>query len=106
MLWPSASLSLLNKYRIAHQLRTPAGFSSLYHQALLTNPGIGRQSPTMAKKRNKRRIARDQLAATVRKHFNSAAINENDVIANMMYRTRHKDKVFRMSLGVTVIKKP
>ncbi|KAK4629524.1 hypothetical protein CLAFUW4_07861 [Fulvia fulva] len=94
--WPKESLELLNTYRVSHNLSTPAAFTTPYRQALLTNPGIGRQSPTMARKKDKRRVAKDQLALAVRKNFNGAAVNEIDVVVDMVYKVRNQDKVFRM----------
>ncbi|KAF2206257.1 hypothetical protein CERZMDRAFT_115850 [Cercospora zeae-maydis SCOH1-5] len=73
MQWDKAPLKLLDTYRVAHNLSAPAAFTSPYRQALLTNPGIGRQSPTMARRKEKRRISKEQLALAVRKNFNGAA---------------------------------
>lgn len=90
MAWNTADLKLLNTYRVSHNLPTPAAFTSPLNQALLTNPGIGRQSPTMARKREKRRISKEQLALAVRKNFNSAAVSEIDVVVELVYKVRHK----------------
>ena len=90
MAWNSAPLDMLNGYRVAHNLSTPAAFTSPLNQALLTNPGIGRQSPTMARKKDKRRVPKDQLALAVRKNFNSAAVNEIDVMVEMVYKVKHQ----------------
>ena len=84
------SREFLNTYRVAHNLATPASFKSPLNQALLTNPGIGRQSPTMARKKDKRRIAKEQLALAVRKHFNGAAVNEIDVVVDLAYKVRNQ----------------
>lgn len=90
MQWNTAPRELLNTYRVAHTLPTPAAFSSPLNQALLTNPGIGRQSPVMARKKEKRRVSQDQLALAVRKHFNGAAVNETDVIAELVYKVKNQ----------------
>jgi len=90
MAWNTAPLELLNTYRVAHNLSTPAAFTSPLNQALLTNPGIGRQSPTMARKKDKRRVSKEQLALAVRKNFNSAAVSEIDVTVEMVYKVRHQ----------------
>jgi histone deacetylase complex subunit SAP30 len=126
MNWSSAPLPLLNTYRIAHHLPTPAAFTSPYHQALLQKPGVGRQSPTMARKREKRRVSKEQLALAVRKNFNSAAVNEIDVVVDLVYKvrtggeydfqdkvgfgdscslTQSADKAFRMRSAPGVVKK-
>lgn len=90
MQWNTASLKLLNTYRVAHSLQSPAAFTTPLNQALLTNPGIGRQSPTMARRKDKRRISKEQLALAVRKNFNSAAVNEIDVVVDLVYKVRNQ----------------
>lgn len=92
MAWNTIPRELLNTYRIAHNLPTPAAFTSPLNQALLTNPGIGRQSPTMAVKKEKRRVPKQQLALAVRKNFNSAAVSEIDVTVEMVYKVRHQSE--------------
>ncbi|KAF7198430.1 hypothetical protein HII31_00169 [Pseudocercospora fuligena] len=105
MAWQSAPLSLLNQYRVSHNIQTPPAFSSPYRQAILTNPGIGRQSPTMARKKERRRISKENLALAVRKNFNGAAVNEIDVVVELVYKVRNKDKAFRMRSTPNVPKK-
>ena len=90
MVWNTVPVAILNTYRLAHNLPIPAAFSSPLYQARLTNPGIGRQSPTMARRKEKRRISKEQLAIAVRKNFNSAAVNEIDVVVDMVYKVKHK----------------
>ncbi len=97
MAWGTASTAMLNTYRVAHSLTTPAAFASNYHQALLTNPGIGRQSPTMARRKDKRRVAKEVLALAVRKNFNSAAVSETDVVVELVYKVRHQGKNISVS---------
>lgn len=98
MAWQSAPLELLNTYRVAHNLAQPPAFTSPYHQAILTRPGgIGRQSPTMARRKDKRRVSKEQLALAVRKNFNSAAVNEIDVVVELVYKVRHKGALFPAS---------
>ena len=92
MAWQTAPISLLNSYRVVHNLPTPAAFTSPLNQALLTNPGIGRQSPTMARKKEKRRISKEQLALAVRKNFNAAAVNEIDVVVELVYKVRNRGR--------------
>lgn len=92
MSWNTTPLSLLNTYRVSHHLSTPAAFTSPLNQALLSNPGIGRQSPTMARRKDKRRVSKEQLATNVRKHFNGAAVNEIDVVVELVYKSRNKGK--------------
>lgn len=93
MAWHNAPISLLNSYRVAHNLSTPAAFTSSLNQALLTNPGIGRQSPTMARKKEKRRVSKEQLALAVRKNFNAAAVNEIDVVVELVYKVRNRGEL-------------
>lgn len=90
MAWSTAPISLLNAYRVSHHLSSPAAFTSPLNQALLSNPGIGRQSPTMARRKEKRRVSKEQLALAVRKNFNSAAVSEIDVVVELVYKVRHQ----------------
>lgn len=90
MQWSSAPLDLLNAYRVANNIPSPPAFTSPLNQALLTNPGIGRQSPTMARTKDKRRVSKEQLATAVRKHFNGAAVSEIDVVVEMVYKVRNQ----------------
>lgn len=90
MAWNTAPLELLNSYRISHNLQTQPAFTTPLRQALLTNPGIGRSSPTMARKKEKRRISKDQLALAVRKNFNGAAVSEIDVVVELVYKVRNQ----------------
>ena len=131
MAWSTASRELLDTYRVAHHLSMPAAFTSPLNRALLTNPGIGRQSPTMARRKEKRRVSKEQLALAVRKNFNAAAVSESDVVVDMMYKVqsqgmfpeavhqggviergvallilRPPDQAFRMRLAPGVAKKP
>ncbi|GAB7354249.1 hypothetical protein MBLNU459_g4784t3 [Dothideomycetes sp. NU459] len=95
--WHQEDLSLLQNYRAAHRIDTPSSFTSSRNQYLLTNPnGIGRQSPTMARKKDKRKVSKEQLALAVRKNFNDAAVNEIDVMVDLLYKVRNQDKPFRM----------
>lgn len=98
MSWNTTPLSLLNTYRVSHHLSTPAAFTSPLNQALLSNPGIGRQSPTMARRKDKRRVSKEQLATNVRKHFNGAAVNEIDVVVELVYKSRNKGKAVASGL--------
>lgn len=88
--WAHEDLSFLHNYRAAHRMETPSAFHSIRNQFLLTNPGIGRQSPTMARRKNKRKVAKEQLALAVRKNFNDAAVNEIDVMVDLLYKVRNQ----------------
>lgn len=46
----------------------------------------------MVQRRNKRRVPREQLATAVRKNFNGAAVNETDVVVELVYKVRHQGK--------------
>jgi len=56
--------------------------------AVLTVPGIGRHSPTMAKAKEKRKTGKEQLALAVRKHFNGLAVTETDVVVDFLYAVK------------------
>lgn len=49
---------------------------------------MGRMSPTMARPKNERKQSREQLVQAVRKHFNSMAVVENDVMVDLLYNLR------------------
>jgi hypothetical protein len=54
----------------------------------------------MARKREKRRQSKEQLAMAVRKHFNSLGVQENDVIVDFIHAIRHnKEKTSRLRPG-------
>ena len=88
--WAQEDLSLLQQYRAAHRMETPSAFNSIRNQFLLSNPGIGRQSPTMARRKAKRKVPKEQLAMAVRKNFNDAAVNEIDVMVDLLYKVRNQ----------------
>jgi histone deacetylase complex subunit SAP30 len=88
--WAQEDLSLLQQYRAAHRMETPSAFNSIRNQFLLNNPGIGRQSPTMARRKAKRKVPKEQLAMAVRKNFNDAAVNEIDVMVDLLYKVRNQ----------------
>lgn len=47
----------------------------------------------MARKKEQRRISKENLALAVRKNFNGAAVNEIDVVVELVYKVRHKGKL-------------
>lgn len=96
MNWTTETLPILNTYRVAHALPTPASFTSCLHQARLQHSSLGRQSPTMARKKERRRVPKEQLALAVRKHFNGAAVSEIDVVVELVYKVKHRERAFRM----------
>lgn len=42
----------------------------------------------MARRKEKRRVSKDQLALAVRKNFNAAAVSEIDVMVELLYKVR------------------
>ncbi|CAF9931826.1 hypothetical protein IMSHALPRED_008729 [Imshaugia aleurites] len=94
--WPSFDTSVLHAYRHVHRLNTPSAFISPYNQRMLTRPGIGQHSPTMARHRARRRISKNALALAVRKDFNAAIVIESDLITSFLYAVTNQDKNFRM----------
>ena len=88
--WSTIDASVLHAYRHAHRLDCPPAFMSSYNQRMLTRPGIGQLSPTMARHRDRRRVGKDQLALAVRKDFNAASISEVEVITNFLYTVHNQ----------------
>lgn len=85
--WPSIDRHFLQKYRRSHRMTTPTSFVTDYHQWVLDRPGsIGTQSPTMRRNKTFRRQSRDELAGILRKHYNSQAIQENDVLVDFVHK--------------------
>lgn len=97
MNWATVPLDMLDSYRLTHDIASPAAFTSPLHQALLTKPGIGRQSPTMARRKEKRRVSKEQLATGVRKHFNGAAVSELDVVVQLAYKVKYQSMLVLLS---------
>jgi len=94
--WASFEPSILHSYRQIYRLNTPSAYNEPYNQLILSRPGIGRLSPTMARRKEQRRQANEQLATAVRKHFNGLGVQESDVIVEFLYKVRYQDKAFRM----------
>ncbi|KAM0416108.1 hypothetical protein ACHAPD_005023 [Fusarium lateritium] len=88
--WASFERNVLHAYRREHRLNTPTSFSNPYCQWILSQPNsVGLHSPTMVRRRQARRQSKDQLALSVRKHFNGMGVQENDVIVDFIYKIRH-----------------
>ncbi|KAI9779254.1 MAG: hypothetical protein M1839_007506 [Geoglossum umbratile] len=90
--WPSIPTNILHAYRQAYRLSTPSAFQSSLSQIILSNPGIGRHSPTMAIRKDRRRVGKEQLAMAVRKNFNGLAIQEGEVVVDFLYKVRWQGK--------------
>lgn len=87
--WNNFDREVLHRYRREHKLETPTAYASDYRSWVLTQPGsIGLYSPTMARKREQRRQTKVHLTGTVRKHFNSQGVQENDAIVEFVHRVR------------------
>ena len=53
---------------------------------------LGKHSPTMARRKEKRRIGKDALALAVRRDFNAAAVVEQDVVTGFLYKVKHQGR--------------
>ncbi|TLD26623.1 hypothetical protein PspLS_05019 [Pyricularia sp. CBS 133598] len=85
--WSSADRPFLQKYRRVHRLSTPTSFLTDYHQWVIGRPGsIGLQSPTMRRTKTFRRQSRDDLVGVLKKHYNSQAMQENDVLVDFVHK--------------------
>ncbi|KFY00024.1 hypothetical protein O988_03554 [Pseudogymnoascus sp. VKM F-3808] len=91
MQWSTLDPEILQAYSHAYRLNTPPAFISDYNQLMLTGPGIGRFSPTMARRREQRRQSKDQLSNAVRKHFNGLGIQENEAIVEFLYKVKWQE---------------
>lgn len=75
-------------------MNTAAAFNKPYNQIVLQQSRVGRLSPTMAGRKEQRKQSKEQLANTVRKHFKSMGINENDVTVDFLYKVRYQGKMY------------
>ncbi|KAI9750877.1 MAG: hypothetical protein M1815_001534 [Lichina confinis] len=104
--WSAVDTPTLHAYRHLYRLETPSAFKSTFNQMVLSNPGIGRLSPTMiGRSREKRRVGKEQLALAVRKHFNDMPVVEMDVIPEFLNRAQNDQKEFRPRFGPRVTKR-
>ncbi|KAF1830714.1 hypothetical protein BDW02DRAFT_591650 [Decorospora gaudefroyi] len=93
--WSAQDPSVLRAYRRAHRLDCPSSFKNPLSHVVL-HQGIGRMSPTMARQKEKRRVQKETLALSVRKHFNAGSLTESEVIVDWLYKSKHQDKEFRV----------
>ncbi|OTA69550.1 hypothetical protein K449DRAFT_396866 [Hypoxylon sp. EC38] len=87
--WPSFDRDVLHDYRRKYLLSTPTAFANPYHHWVLSRPGIGLRSPTMARKQEYRRQSKEELTKAVRKHFNSLGVQETEVIVDFVHKVRN-----------------
>ncbi|KAI1336308.1 hypothetical protein F5Y15DRAFT_395232 [Xylariaceae sp. FL0016] len=87
--WSTFDRDVLHEYRREHRLATPTAFANSYHHWVLSQPGIGLLSPTMARKQAYRRQSKEDLTKVVRKHFNGVGVQENDVIVGFLHKVRN-----------------
>ncbi|KAL6717159.1 mdj1 protein precursor [Lecanora helva] len=100
--WTSFDTSILHAYKHAHRLEMPPAFTSAYNQRMLSRPGIGQLSPTMARHRERQRVGKDQLALAVRKDFSAATAPESEIIPNFLYAVHNqatKDPYIVLGVG-------
>ncbi|KAF6234472.1 hypothetical protein HO173_007097 [Letharia columbiana] len=91
--WQTFDTSVLHAYRHVHRLNTPPAFISSYNQRMLTRPGIGQHSPTMARHRARRRTGKAVLALAVRKDFNAAIVLESELISSFLYVVQNQGNI-------------
>lgn len=87
MSWASEDTALLQSYRRTYRLDAPSSFKNPLSHAVLSR-GIGKLSPTMNRPKAKRRVQKEQLALSVRKNFNALAVNETEVIVDLLYKVK------------------
>lgn len=96
--WPNFDSSVLHAYRYTLHLDTPPAFTHSRNERLLSQPGIGQMSPTMARPQTRRRIGKEELAIKVRKDFNAAIIHEQDIITSMLYAVQNHGELLHSPL--------
>ncbi|KAE9962928.1 hypothetical protein BLS_009877 [Venturia inaequalis] len=92
---PAAPVGVRPPPFLPYSLPCPSAFQNPMANCILQS-GIGMQSPTMARAKNKRRIKREELAMIVRKNFKEAPVVENECVVTLMYKVQMKDKTFRL----------
>lgn len=90
MSWTAIDTSVLNAYRQSHRLKIPPAFGSSHNFEILSRPGIGQYSPTMARPKERRRVSKERLLLAVKKDFNNASANELESVASFLYVVRNK----------------
>lgn len=89
--WRKEDTALLHRYRRAYSLPCPSAFQNPMANYILQS-GIGMQSPTMARAKNKRRIRKEELAMIVRRNFKEAPVVENECVVTLMYKVQMKGR--------------
>ncbi|KAI5866769.1 hypothetical protein GGS23DRAFT_288119 [Durotheca rogersii] len=87
--WQSFDRDVLHDYRRKYLLSTPTAFANPYHHWVLSRPGIGLRSPTMARRQQYRRQSKESLTKAVRKHFNALGVQETDIIVDFVHKVRN-----------------
>lgn len=90
MSWTTIDTSVLNAYRRSHRLKIPPAFGSSHNFGILSRPGIGQYSPTMARQRERRRVSKERLLLAVKKDFNNASANELESVASFLYTVHNR----------------
>jgi len=93
--WRKEDTALLHRYRSAYALSCPSAFHNPMANYILQS-GIGLQSPTMARTKQKKRMRKEELAMIVRRNFKEAPVVENECIVTLLYKVQMKDKSFRL----------
>ena len=90
--WSKMEASVLLAYRNLYQLDIPPPFANSYKERMLTRPGIGLLSPTMARQKARQRVSKAKLVMAVKKSFNNAMVHELDTITSLTYSVHNKGK--------------
>ena len=88
--WSKMDTSVLLAYRNLHRLDAPASFINPYNERMLTRPGIGQFSPTMARLKARQRVGKVKLAMAIKKSFNNAMVSELDIITTFTYSVQNQ----------------
>ena len=88
--WSKMDTPILLAYRNLHHLDAPASFANPFNERMLTRPGIGQLSPTMARHKARQRVSKAKLAMAVKKSFNNAMVSELDIITTFAYSVQNQ----------------
>ena len=54
----------------------------------------------MARRKDKQKAPKEQLALAVRKHFNSLAVNDTDVMGQFLYKAKSQSTFFHSAFHI------
>ncbi|KAK9460160.1 uncharacterized protein V1516DRAFT_679088 [Lipomyces oligophaga] len=85
----------LRKYRDTYRL---SELSPISQDGMLLNSVVGHRTFSF---KHRNRITKDDLAASVKRHFATQSVRETDIIASFIYSVRHQDDTFKLKFPLS-----